>query len=337
MERFGHKTEYNGIIFRSKLETEWAKFFDTWGLKWEYEPENYRIDGVYYQPDFVITNMNYFFQNEDKNLELRPLDAPVVIEVKPAIDLPRNERVKLYKYWGSVQTDLYFLLLVGDPLPQILELYEYDADTNIRRVYFGNFGLIKNELAFMLVYQQNQETRETKWYYSIPNPSYMSLFTYIVDMMQVVMPRGFLYWLTSGITKELTHNLLTLENVPMHEINKVGRKMIIQKTESGDYFLGCPVCKSNVDNVHPSCVKVYPVNDTEYVITNKGLEIKDSDAAQRQRGVSIVLSFFCEEGHTWKHEFKFHKGTTFIETEMTHAMTLKKDDDTEPHEIIWRS
>jgi hypothetical protein len=49
------QTEYKGYRFRSRLEARWAVFFDTLGVKWEYEPEGYDLgNGVYYLPDFLL-------------------------------------------------------------------------------------------------------------------------------------------------------------------------------------------------------------------------------------------------------------------------------------------
>lgn len=49
------QTEYKGYRFRSRLEARWAVFFDTLGVKWEYEPEGYDLgNGVYYLPDYLL-------------------------------------------------------------------------------------------------------------------------------------------------------------------------------------------------------------------------------------------------------------------------------------------
>ncbi len=43
-------TEYAGVLFRSKLEATWARFFDVIGVEWEYEPTH--LPG--WIPDFLI-------------------------------------------------------------------------------------------------------------------------------------------------------------------------------------------------------------------------------------------------------------------------------------------
>lgn len=49
------QTEYNGYLFRSRLEARWAVFFDACGVDYEYEPEGYLLDnGLLYLPDFLL-------------------------------------------------------------------------------------------------------------------------------------------------------------------------------------------------------------------------------------------------------------------------------------------
>lgn len=53
------ETYYNGYRFRSRLEARWAVFFDTLGVKYEYEPEGFDLgNGVYYLPDFYLPEVN---------------------------------------------------------------------------------------------------------------------------------------------------------------------------------------------------------------------------------------------------------------------------------------
>lgn len=50
MEIEAIRTEYNGVMFRSKLEAHWARFFDAVNIEWEYEPT--ALPG--WIPDFLI-------------------------------------------------------------------------------------------------------------------------------------------------------------------------------------------------------------------------------------------------------------------------------------------
>lgn len=55
-------TEYNGTLFRSRLEARYAVFFDAAGITWQYEPapplilrrSQRRGDSFWYLPDFVL-------------------------------------------------------------------------------------------------------------------------------------------------------------------------------------------------------------------------------------------------------------------------------------------
>lgn len=47
-------TPHGGVLFRSRLEARWAIFFDTLGLKWEYETQGFVSEGQRYLPDFAV-------------------------------------------------------------------------------------------------------------------------------------------------------------------------------------------------------------------------------------------------------------------------------------------
>ena len=70
------QTEYKGYLFRSRLEARWAVFFDSCGVKWEYEPEGYDLgDGIHYLPDFLLhgvtVNHGYYRKNCDIYVEVK--------------------------------------------------------------------------------------------------------------------------------------------------------------------------------------------------------------------------------------------------------------------------
>jgi hypothetical protein len=60
-------TNYNGIKFRSKLEAQWAVFFNELGYDFEYEPEGFTDGKIKYVPDFFIKELDMFF-------EIKPTD-----------------------------------------------------------------------------------------------------------------------------------------------------------------------------------------------------------------------------------------------------------------------
>ena len=45
------ETHYDGHRFRSRLEARWAVFFNTLGIKYQYEVEGYEMGDLRYLPD----------------------------------------------------------------------------------------------------------------------------------------------------------------------------------------------------------------------------------------------------------------------------------------------
>jgi hypothetical protein len=48
--------------FRSRLEARWAIFFDTAGIRYEYEPEGFDLDGLWYLPDFWLPDLQTWIE-----------------------------------------------------------------------------------------------------------------------------------------------------------------------------------------------------------------------------------------------------------------------------------
>lgn len=51
------ETTYRGYRFRSRTEARWAVFFDTLGLKFEYEKEGFKLRSGWYLPDFWLPDV----------------------------------------------------------------------------------------------------------------------------------------------------------------------------------------------------------------------------------------------------------------------------------------
>lgn len=80
------ETRYAGCRFRSRLEARWAVFFNTLGIRWEYEPEGFELPSGRYLPDFYL-RMNEFVGWEDYDEQH---DPGFWVEVKPTAPTPRE-------------------------------------------------------------------------------------------------------------------------------------------------------------------------------------------------------------------------------------------------------
>lgn len=60
------ETVYNGYRFRSRLEARWAVFFDTLGIRYEYEKDGFDLHGTWYLPDFWLSEHQYWIEIKGK-------------------------------------------------------------------------------------------------------------------------------------------------------------------------------------------------------------------------------------------------------------------------------
>jgi hypothetical protein len=93
-------TWYGKNWFQSKLEAQWAVFFDQLGLTWRYEPKTFEFNGEKYTPDFLIKDWCCYveikFRRKDlkawsaSNLrklgKLKPACAVLLIVGRPALE-----------------------------------------------------------------------------------------------------------------------------------------------------------------------------------------------------------------------------------------------------------
>jgi hypothetical protein len=77
------ETVYNGYRFRSRLEARWAVFYDTVGIRYEYEKEGYELPSGRYLPDFYLPDQDAFAEikawysatDRDRSVALELSDA----------------------------------------------------------------------------------------------------------------------------------------------------------------------------------------------------------------------------------------------------------------------
>lgn len=90
-------TYYNGYKFRSRLEARWAVFFDAAKIRYEYEPEGFKLkNGLCYLPDFYLPDDNMY------------------VEVKPPRESAWKDINKVSKYVGSGIDTLLILPNIPD-------------------------------------------------------------------------------------------------------------------------------------------------------------------------------------------------------------------------------
>jgi hypothetical protein len=118
------ETRYNGYRFRSRLEARWAVFFDALGVKYEYEPEGFKLpNGIQYLPDFWLPQSRSW-------VEIKPTFAP---------DTRGHRKVKAFAeaLQPNIRDGHYFVvMLYGEPRPYAKgTCYLLDKDS------FNNFPI----------------------------------------------------------------------------------------------------------------------------------------------------------------------------------------------------
>ncbi len=112
-------TDYNGVRFRSRMESRCAHLFDRLGWDWKYEPFSIMLpNGIPYTPDFWIEGPACYMIVECRGYEnprsIRQLDGFVdLIEVYQGFEIPGSggdhvqhfmiigpDRVRLYDSFG---------------------------------------------------------------------------------------------------------------------------------------------------------------------------------------------------------------------------------------------
>lgn len=93
------KTEYQGVLFRSRLEARWAHFFDLIGVAWAYEAEGFELPSGRYLPDFEIN-----LGEERCFFEVKPCE-PSFDERRRAEQLAAASGRRVFVTWGPPDND----------------------------------------------------------------------------------------------------------------------------------------------------------------------------------------------------------------------------------------
>lgn len=155
------ETHYNGYRFRSRLEARWAVFFDTLGVRYEYEPEGFELDdGTWYLPDFRVKC--YGTRGDFDN---KPFD--LYIEVKGHMSEEDAHKIRMF----SGTADLYDTDHDRDYYEAIVPVLIVGRIPNISNVYditdsfiIGNY----NRMDGIEIYPYNYETIDGDYFAAYP-------------------------------------------------------------------------------------------------------------------------------------------------------------------------
>lgn len=88
------ETVYNNHRFRSRLEARWAVFFNHLGIPWQYEPEGFDLNGLYYLPDFWLPDQKCWYEVKGS--------TPTVEEQEKAARLAKQSGFDVILAFGPV-------------------------------------------------------------------------------------------------------------------------------------------------------------------------------------------------------------------------------------------
>lgn len=88
------ETKYNGYRFRSRIEARWAVFFDTLGIKYQYEKEGYVLGKAQYLPDFWLPEHQCWVEIKGP--------YPTKDEIAKALLLATSTKAPVYIFHGDV-------------------------------------------------------------------------------------------------------------------------------------------------------------------------------------------------------------------------------------------
>jgi len=91
------QTEYNNLLFRSRLEARWAYIFDLLQLPYEYEREGFELPSGNYLPDFWMPTLQKWVEIKGSH--------PTHLEEKLAYQLADNTRCPVIIFWGNIEVE----------------------------------------------------------------------------------------------------------------------------------------------------------------------------------------------------------------------------------------
>ncbi len=114
------KTKYKGIQFRSKLEARVAVFFDYYGMKWEYEPQSFKLStGIIYCPDFYLIDLDCY-------CEVKPLREAETD--KYDLKITENAYISIDEFFKLILFEKNICLIIGIPTDRNFILFHRNGE-----------------------------------------------------------------------------------------------------------------------------------------------------------------------------------------------------------------
>jgi hypothetical protein len=132
------ETRYRGYRFRSRLEARWAVFMDALGVRWEFEPEGYNLDGEWYLPDFWLPDLRAFLEIKPRcdDLGLSDFSTDETFEfVGDSGDLVRRFSPELAKNYARARR-LMFKLARSSGCRGVIGIGGFHHDELEGRIFF---------------------------------------------------------------------------------------------------------------------------------------------------------------------------------------------------------
>lgn len=146
------QAEYNGYLFRSRLEARWAVFFDAMGIEYEYEPEGIVLsDGSLYLPDFYLPDFKCYFEVKRKSVKGTEEEKTAMAKISNG--QWTGSWAGIICFGDPMDDDLYIFCQETDDggggyednvtigfHPDTYELYLFAYDDRRERSFFIHFG-----------------------------------------------------------------------------------------------------------------------------------------------------------------------------------------------------
>lgn len=109
------QTAYKGYYFRSRLEARWAVFFDSLGIKWEYEKQGYNLrHSGNYLPDFWLPEYNQWVEIKGCLPAMHWMDTE---EENKTWELARETQCEAWIFFGLPDFETPYAEFRLDPKP----------------------------------------------------------------------------------------------------------------------------------------------------------------------------------------------------------------------------